>query len=191
MYLIKEVGVATVPGSSFYAHRELGRTKIRFCFPKTDDVLLEAGRRLQRLPPAGSPLLDPGRSRPARHLRRAWLISPSSGARRGGLRRRARRWRRRPADSGRPPARRAPAPCRRPHVRPDRVARILVVGAGKASGAMAAAAGRRPAGRASWTASSRSRRLPRLAARRASGCRIRASVPDARGEAASRAFGSG
>jgi aminotransferase len=49
MYLVKEVGVATVPGSSFYAHAELGRTKIRFCFPKTDDVLLEAGRRLQVL----------------------------------------------------------------------------------------------------------------------------------------------
>ena len=49
MYLIKEVGVATVPGSSFYAHAELGRTKIRFCFPKTDDILIEAGRRLQKL----------------------------------------------------------------------------------------------------------------------------------------------
>jgi len=49
MFLVKEVGVATVPGSSFYAHRELGRTKIRFCFPKTDDVLEEAGRRLLRL----------------------------------------------------------------------------------------------------------------------------------------------
>jgi aminotransferase len=50
MFLIKEVGVATVPGSSFYAHPELGRTKIRFCFPKTDDLLLDAGQRLQRLP---------------------------------------------------------------------------------------------------------------------------------------------
>jgi aspartate/methionine/tyrosine aminotransferase len=49
MWLIKEVGVATVPGSSFYAHPELGRTKIRFCFPKTDDVLIEAGQRLQSL----------------------------------------------------------------------------------------------------------------------------------------------
>jgi aspartate/methionine/tyrosine aminotransferase len=49
MYLVKEVGVATVPGSSFYAHPELGRTKIRFCFPKTDDMLIEAGRRLQKL----------------------------------------------------------------------------------------------------------------------------------------------
>jgi aminotransferase len=49
LHLIREVGVATVPGSSFYAHRELGRRQIRFCFPKTDDVLIEAGRRLQKL----------------------------------------------------------------------------------------------------------------------------------------------
>jgi aminotransferase len=49
LFLVKEVGVATVPGSSFYGHPELGRTKIRFCFPKTDDVLQEAGERLQTL----------------------------------------------------------------------------------------------------------------------------------------------
>ena len=49
MWLIKNVGVATVPGSSFYAHSELGRTKIRFCFPKTDAVLRDAGERLLRL----------------------------------------------------------------------------------------------------------------------------------------------
>ena len=49
MWLIKECGVASVPGSSFYAHPELGRTKIRFCFPKTDDVLTEAGEWLQKL----------------------------------------------------------------------------------------------------------------------------------------------
>ena len=49
MFLVKEIGVATVPGSSFYAHGDLGRTKIRFCFPKTDDMLIEAGRRLQKL----------------------------------------------------------------------------------------------------------------------------------------------
>jgi aminotransferase len=49
MWLIKECGVATVPGSSFYAHSDLGRTKTRFCFPKTDDVLREAGERLQTL----------------------------------------------------------------------------------------------------------------------------------------------
>src|SRR5262249_3567211 len=49
MFLVKQVGVATVPGSSFFAHRELGRTKIRFCFPKTDEVLQDAGERLQKL----------------------------------------------------------------------------------------------------------------------------------------------
>ncbi|HYE94311.1 MAG TPA: aminotransferase class I/II-fold pyridoxal phosphate-dependent enzyme [Terriglobales bacterium] len=49
MWLIEHCGVATVPGSSFYAHRDLGRTKIRFCFPKTDDMLREAGERLQKL----------------------------------------------------------------------------------------------------------------------------------------------
>jgi aspartate/methionine/tyrosine aminotransferase len=49
MYLVRDVGVATVPGSSFYAHPELGKSKIRFCFPKTDDMLIEAGRRLQKL----------------------------------------------------------------------------------------------------------------------------------------------
>ena len=50
MWLIKSIGVATVPGSSFYAHPELGRTKIRFCFPKTDDMLRDAGERLLKLP---------------------------------------------------------------------------------------------------------------------------------------------
>jgi len=49
MWLIKNVGVATVPGSSFYAHPELGKTKIRFCFPKTDDMLRDAGERLLKL----------------------------------------------------------------------------------------------------------------------------------------------
>ena len=49
MFLVKDIGVATVPGSSFYAHGDLGRTKIRFCFPKTDDVLCDAGERLQKL----------------------------------------------------------------------------------------------------------------------------------------------
>jgi aminotransferase len=49
MFLVREIGVATVPGSSFYSTKDLGRTKIRFCFPKTDDMLIEAGRRLQKL----------------------------------------------------------------------------------------------------------------------------------------------
>ena len=51
-YLVKEVGVAAVPGSSFYRHAELGRTKLRFCFCKRDETLLEADRRLASLRPA-------------------------------------------------------------------------------------------------------------------------------------------
>jgi aspartate/methionine/tyrosine aminotransferase len=42
-------GVATVPGSSFYSRPELGRTKIRFAFPKQLTTLEEAVSRLARL----------------------------------------------------------------------------------------------------------------------------------------------
>ena len=49
MWLIETCGVATVPGSSFYAHAGLGRTKIRFCFPKSDAMLRDAGERLLKL----------------------------------------------------------------------------------------------------------------------------------------------
>ena len=48
-YLVKEVGVAAVPGSSFYRTAASGRTKLRFCFCKRDETLLEADRRLERL----------------------------------------------------------------------------------------------------------------------------------------------
>ena len=51
-YLVKEVGVAAVPGSSFYRHAELGRTKLRFCFCKRDATLAEADRRLASLRPS-------------------------------------------------------------------------------------------------------------------------------------------
>jgi aminotransferase len=47
--LIKDYGVAAVPGSSFYHRPELGRRFIRFAFCKTQDVLSEAAARLQRL----------------------------------------------------------------------------------------------------------------------------------------------
>ena len=46
--LVAEVGVAGVPGSSFFARPELGRDLIRFTFCKTADVLEEAGERLLR-----------------------------------------------------------------------------------------------------------------------------------------------
>jgi aminotransferase len=52
-YLVKDVGVAAVPGSSFYKTRGAGRTKLRFCFCKKDETLQEADRRMQKLVPAG------------------------------------------------------------------------------------------------------------------------------------------
>ncbi|HKI93849.1 MAG TPA: aminotransferase class I/II-fold pyridoxal phosphate-dependent enzyme [Gemmatimonadales bacterium] len=47
--LTAEVGVAPVPGSSFYSRPELGRRLVRFAFCKTDDVLHEAVTRLGAL----------------------------------------------------------------------------------------------------------------------------------------------
>jgi aspartate/methionine/tyrosine aminotransferase len=49
--LTREVGVATVPGSSFYSRPGLGRSKIRFSYSKKLSTLQEAGRRLARLAP--------------------------------------------------------------------------------------------------------------------------------------------
>ena len=56
-YLVKDVGVAAVPGSSFYREPAAGRTKLRFCFCKRDETLAEADRRLARLA-AGAPSAD-------------------------------------------------------------------------------------------------------------------------------------
>ena len=47
--LVTDVGVAAVPGSSFYHDPALGRTKVRFCFCKRDETLQEADRRLAGL----------------------------------------------------------------------------------------------------------------------------------------------
>ena len=41
--MIKEFGVAGVPGSSFYSPKESGRTKLRFMFAKKDETLHRAG----------------------------------------------------------------------------------------------------------------------------------------------------
>jgi aminotransferase len=54
-YLVKDVGVAAVPGSSFYKSGA-GRTKLRFCFCKRDETLQEADRRLLKLVPVGATL---------------------------------------------------------------------------------------------------------------------------------------
>ncbi len=50
--LIADPGVATVPGSSFFSRPELGRTKVRFAFPKRLETLRAAADRLATLSPA-------------------------------------------------------------------------------------------------------------------------------------------
>ena len=47
-WLVSEVGVAGVPGSSFYSEPALGKHLIRFTFCKTHDVLESAAERLLR-----------------------------------------------------------------------------------------------------------------------------------------------
>jgi len=47
--LIRDPGVAAVPGSSFFSRPELGRTKLRFAFPKRIATLEAAAERLSRL----------------------------------------------------------------------------------------------------------------------------------------------
>ena len=49
-YLVKEIGVAAVPGSSFYNDPRDGARQVRFAFCKRDETLDEAGKRLRRLP---------------------------------------------------------------------------------------------------------------------------------------------
>jgi aspartate/methionine/tyrosine aminotransferase len=48
-YLVKEIGVATVPGSSFYIDPATAPQTLRFCFSKRDETLHEADKRLARL----------------------------------------------------------------------------------------------------------------------------------------------
>jgi len=48
-YLVREIGVAVVPGSSFYENPEKGRQQVRFCFCKTEATLEAAAERLLRL----------------------------------------------------------------------------------------------------------------------------------------------
>jgi aminotransferase len=48
-FLVKDVGVAVVPGSSFYHEPGLGHNQVRFCFCKRDETLTAAEERLQKL----------------------------------------------------------------------------------------------------------------------------------------------
>jgi len=49
-HLIRDIGVACVPGSSFYSVPELGAQQVRFCFCKKDETLNLAAERLLKLP---------------------------------------------------------------------------------------------------------------------------------------------
>ncbi len=48
-HLIEKIGVAPVPGSSFYSHPADGSQQVRFCFCKTDATLSAAEDRLRNL----------------------------------------------------------------------------------------------------------------------------------------------
>src|SRR5439155_9524155 len=51
-WMAQEIGIATVPGSSFYSNHEDGRTFVRFAFCKKFETLKAAEERLRRLPAA-------------------------------------------------------------------------------------------------------------------------------------------
>jgi aspartate/methionine/tyrosine aminotransferase len=51
-YLVKEIGIACVPGSSFYKHGKDGAQQVRFAFCKRPETLDEAARRLGKLSPS-------------------------------------------------------------------------------------------------------------------------------------------
>ena len=48
-HMIQEIGVAVVPGSSFYHDASLGNQQVRFCFCKKDETLEAAAEKLQKL----------------------------------------------------------------------------------------------------------------------------------------------
>jgi aspartate/methionine/tyrosine aminotransferase len=50
-HLVKEIGIACVPGSSFYKHAKDGSQQVRFAFCKKPETLDEAARRLKTLAP--------------------------------------------------------------------------------------------------------------------------------------------
>ena len=48
-HLVKDIGIACVPGSSFYRHPKDGSHQVRFAFCKRPETLDEAARRLEKL----------------------------------------------------------------------------------------------------------------------------------------------
>ncbi|MBU6427620.1 MAG: aminotransferase class I/II-fold pyridoxal phosphate-dependent enzyme [Cyanobacteria bacterium REEB65] len=55
-WLVREGGVAAVPGTSFHADKALGQHWVRFAFPKRPETLAAARERLARLPSVLAPL---------------------------------------------------------------------------------------------------------------------------------------
>ena len=55
-HLVEKIGIATVPGSSFYSRPPLGTTKIRFCFPKSMDTLKKTAENLKKFKPTPKPI---------------------------------------------------------------------------------------------------------------------------------------
>jgi aminotransferase len=53
-YLVSEIGVAAVPGSSFYRNPRDGAHQVRFAFCKRDETLDDAAARLQNVRPRNS-----------------------------------------------------------------------------------------------------------------------------------------
>jgi aspartate/methionine/tyrosine aminotransferase len=49
-YLVESIGVAVVPGSSFFHEPQQGSQYVRFCFCKRDSTLKSAVERLQKIP---------------------------------------------------------------------------------------------------------------------------------------------
>ena len=47
-HMVKDGGVASVPGSSFYSTKGLGRKSVRLAFPKKDATLREAAERMRK-----------------------------------------------------------------------------------------------------------------------------------------------
>jgi len=58
---VKDIGVAAVPGSSFYREPEAGKDIIRFTFCKKAETLRAAEERLQKLKPNNGLLVKPTR----------------------------------------------------------------------------------------------------------------------------------
>ena len=48
-HLVEDIGVAAVPGSSFFSHSDLGTDWVRFCFAKKVETLEAAAERFQKL----------------------------------------------------------------------------------------------------------------------------------------------